>query len=59
MSAALCCSRWKRKIECFLFAMNFFICAQKKKKEGRVSFCFEYWQTKGGRSVISQTVVDY
>jgi hypothetical protein len=28
-------------------------------KEGRVSFGFEYWQTKGGWSVISQTVVDY
>jgi hypothetical protein len=39
--------------------MNFSICAQKKKKEGRVSFCFEYWQTKGGWLVISQTVGDY
>jgi hypothetical protein len=38
---------------------EFFHLCTKKKKEGRVSFCFEHWQTKGGWSVISQTVVDY
>jgi len=40
MSAAPCCSWWKRKIECFLFAMIFFHLCTKEEKRRKSELLF-------------------